>query len=128
MTDDRWIELFLDAKTAEQGLAQNSQLAYLRDVTFYVDMTSAAGVGGAVEATFKPVHAPDDQWLLDRPRLDEPHGKHRHGRRRVVPGQRDRAGCRLGAAARDRQHANDADAHGQAAGREPLQPAQALFR
>ena len=31
-TDDRWIELFLDAKTAEQGLAHNSQLAYLRDL------------------------------------------------------------------------------------------------
>ena len=33
MTDDRWIALFLDAKTAEQGLAHNSQLAYLRDLS-----------------------------------------------------------------------------------------------
>ena len=29
------------------------QLAYMRDITCYVDMTAAAGVGGAVEATFK---------------------------------------------------------------------------
>ena len=33
MTDDRWIALFLDAKTAEQGLAYNSQLAYLSDLS-----------------------------------------------------------------------------------------------
>ena len=29
------------------------QLAYMRDVTLYIDMTAAANVGGAVEATFK---------------------------------------------------------------------------
>lgn len=29
------------------------QLSYLRDVSFYVDMTSDAAVGGAVEATYK---------------------------------------------------------------------------
>jgi len=34
-------------------LAPTEQLAYLRDVTLYIDMTAAASVGGAVEATFK---------------------------------------------------------------------------
>ncbi|MDG2404037.1 MAG: site-specific tyrosine recombinase XerD [Paracoccaceae bacterium] len=33
MPSARWIELFLEAKTAEEGLARNSQLAYQRDLT-----------------------------------------------------------------------------------------------
>ena len=32
MPPARWIETFLEAKTAEEGLARNSQLAYLRDL------------------------------------------------------------------------------------------------
>jgi integrase/recombinase XerD len=32
MPPTRWIEIFLEAKTAEEGLARNSQLAYLRDL------------------------------------------------------------------------------------------------
>ena len=36
MPPTRWIEIFLEAKTAEEGLARNSQLAYLRDLAdFY---------------------------------------------------------------------------------------------
>ena len=46
------VESFVDSIFDLPGVP-TEQLAYLRDVTLYVDMTAAAGVGGAVEATFK---------------------------------------------------------------------------
>jgi len=46
------VESFFDSVFDLPAVPTN-QLAYIRDVTFYADMTSDAAVGGPVEATFK---------------------------------------------------------------------------
>jgi len=46
------VESFVDS-VFDLPTAPTNQLAYLRDVTMYVDMTADAAVGGPVEATFK---------------------------------------------------------------------------
>jgi hypothetical protein len=46
------VESFTDS-LFDLPTAPLNQLAYLKDVSFYVDMTSDAAVGGAVEATYK---------------------------------------------------------------------------
>ena len=46
------VESFVDS-VFDLPKVPTNQLAYIRDVTFYADMTSDASVGGPVEATFK---------------------------------------------------------------------------
>ena len=46
------VESFVDS-VFDLPTVPTNQLAYIRDVTFYADMTSDASVGGPVEATFK---------------------------------------------------------------------------
>ena len=46
------VESFVESVFDLPGMP-TEQLAYLRDVTTYVDMSASAAVGGAVEATFK---------------------------------------------------------------------------
>jgi hypothetical protein len=46
------VESFLES-IFDLPTVPTNQLAYMRDVTFYIDMTASATVGGAVEATYK---------------------------------------------------------------------------
>jgi integrase/recombinase XerD len=52
MTDAHWISAFLDAQAAERGAAQNTQLAYARDLSDFTEWL--AGKGSGLDQAGKP--------------------------------------------------------------------------